>query len=265
MHFSKDIPEFLEFDIFKDYKNISAYVTCKKNPAGMQGDFNIGFSGDSNENIIKNRDILAKSLRLKFDNFVFQTQIHKTNVCCVDQSFAGRGFYSKDTAVADTDIMITNTRGLYLVTRSADCVPVLLYDKQNCAVAAVHSGREDTCLNAVGAAIDALRKNFGSLSEDIVAAIGPAVCGKCYQVDYNCGAPFLDMLGNCDSVVFDKVNNKIYLDLKAIIKQQLISAGVCQNNIEISHYCTKCNGDLFFSARNSEKGRFCAIIGINNF
>lgn len=261
MQIYNQYPGLLKFNNLGD--GITHFVTTRHYPDGSGNNFNIGFSGGNSAEIVLNRKKLADALGLKSENFVFQNQIHKTNSTYITKKQSGRGFYSKDTAIADNDILYTDVAGIMLITRSADCVPVLIHDNKKHAIAAVHSGREGTWLGAAKKTVEIFKEKFKSNPKDILVGIGPAICEKCYETDFDCGEKFINSRFSKKCYYVDNQRKKIFLNLKQMIAEDLISVGVLQENIEISQLCTKENPDKFFSARNNENQRFCAGIMIN--
>ena len=81
--------------------------------------------------------------------------------------------------VPTADALVTTTRGLGLMVRVADCVPVLLADPARGVVGAVHAGRAGVVLDVVGRAVERMRAEGAG---DLVAWVGPHVCGGCYEV-----------------------------------------------------------------------------------
>ncbi|MCQ2974339.1 MAG: polyphenol oxidase family protein [Bacteroidales bacterium] len=254
------IPELLEFDIFKPFSNLLHFVTTRFSPVDNGNDFNIGYSGDSIYKIIHNRLSLAKVLDLKPENFVFQNQVHGVNVTIVDKNNAGAGFYSKDDAIQNNDILITNKPGLCLITRSADCTPILMFSPDKNVIAAIHSGREGCKQKACIVAIQAMIENFGCDINNIKVAIGPAICSNCYQVDKPCADDYLTREYFSSDIVVELPNQKFSINMKKTIVSDLLHEGINVNNIEHCDLCTKHDEPLFFSARNGNNQRFCAGI-----
>jgi len=92
----------------------------------------------------------------------------------------------------DGDAVASNHPGLVLAVLVADCVPILLVDRRHGAAAAVHAGWRGTCARVAPTAIDAMRREFGSRPEDLIAALGPSVGPDDYEVGDNLIAAFAD-------------------------------------------------------------------------
>ncbi|WP_110238672.1 polyphenol oxidase family protein [Nocardioides gilvus] len=82
-------------------------------------------------------------------------------------------------SVPEADVLVTDSQGLALMTRAADCVPVVLADDRAGIVAAVHAGRAGVALGVVPRAVEAMQERGAAA---IHAWIGPHVCGGCYEV-----------------------------------------------------------------------------------
>ncbi len=249
----------LKFSILDKFPKVLDFVTTRQNPFGEGNNFNIGYSGGDDKETFENRMLLATALGLKPENFVIQTQIHKDNYKIVTEENAGNGFLSKESAIQGTDILLTNIKHLCLITRSADCTPVLLYSPDVEAVAAVHSGREGTFLGVAAKAAKLLKENFGADFSKMIACIGPSIGKECYEVGYDCAGKFFKNPRFSDNTISQK-GEKYFLDLKTMIFEDLTAIGLKTENIEKSAFCTKCEGKKFFSARRGENERFCAGI-----
>lgn len=153
-------------------------------------------------------------------------QIHSDIVKIADESTRG-------TEIPDCDALITNIRNLPLLIRTADCVPVVLYDKRKHVIANIHSGRVGTQKQIVRKTVEMMQSHYGSSSSDIIAAIGPHICGKCYEVDAACASEF----GEKYIVGFSE-SQKPLIDIALACKEQLEATGVNSNNIFISDICT---------------------------
>ncbi|MBN1282817.1 MAG: laccase domain-containing protein, partial [Proteobacteria bacterium] len=106
---------------------------------------------------------------------VFRTdQIHGKRVVRLEEV--------KDDGVIEADAFITNRPGVVCHVRTADCVPILIADPKKNAIAAVHAGWRGTALDVAGESIRGMNRAYGTDPADCVAAIGPCICGPCYEV-----------------------------------------------------------------------------------
>src|SRR5699024_6912923 len=131
-----------------DKMNIKMYINNEKIIAGMtmkdkeeleQGNMALHVCINS-EHIIQNRKKLAATLSSKIDNFVCANQTHSVHFHRVTLEDIGRGAITKDTAIADTDALYTFEPKIILSSFTADCVPVIFYNKVNGLIGVIHSG-----------------------------------------------------------------------------------------------------------------------------
>lgn len=153
-------------------------------------------------------------------------QVHGDSIKIVDDSMRG-------TEIPDCDALITNIRNLPLLIRTADCVPVVLYDERRHVVANIHSGRVGTQKQIVRKTVEMMQSQFGSSPSDIIAAMGPHICGKCYEVDAACASEFGEKF-----IVGLSREQKPLIDIASACKEQLENIGVYSKNIFISEICT---------------------------
>ncbi len=253
-----------KFEIFEPFHEVKHFV-AGKNGGFSTGDFkglNLGFGTDDKpENVLKNRQALSESLGIPLDWFVFPQQTHSANVAIVDNSNLGQGVFNRDNAIRNTDALITNLKNIFIVIQVADCVPILLFDKENRVIAAIHAGWKGTLQEIVKITIAKMKETFGSKPQDIIAAIGPSIGSCCYEVGGEVREQFIaksDQYKKC----FSERNGKLYFDLWKANHLQLTNIGIEPQNIEIAEICTYCNHDEFYSSRFGKgiTGRFAAGI-----
>lgn len=155
------------------------------------------------------------------------------------------------------DGLWTKEKGIALYIKTADCVPLLFWDRDGNAVAAIHSGWRGTLGNIAGKTCRMFNDN-NIASKDLYVWIGPSICGKCYSFGE-------DLLKNFQLSYpdFNFRQNIGCLDLPALITHQLIKTGVGEQNIFYSGYCTFEEDGLFYSYRRKSglKNRQYSIIG----
>jgi hypothetical protein len=130
-----------------------------------------GHVGDDPSAVESNRRLVAGALGVQRDHLLFMTQCHGSQVAVVEGPWEG-----EPPAV---DGLVTTSTGLALAVLVADCTPVLLVDRSAGVAAAVHAGRPGMMSGIVGRVIDVMT-DLGARS--IIAAVGPSVCGRCYEV-----------------------------------------------------------------------------------
>ncbi len=166
-------------------------------------------------------------------------QVHSNRVIRVErESCAGEG-----------DALITQTPGLALSVRTADCFPILLADVRTGAVAAIHAGWRGTHGRIVFETIGEMHAQFATNAGDLIAAIGPGIGACCYQV----GEEVARLFG---------LGGRAKVDLAQENRAQLIECGVNPERIESNGRCTFCEPEIFYSyRREGEKaGRMVSFI-----
>ncbi len=206
--------------------------------------------------IITNRSFFTK----KFPNmhFIVANQTHSSHVYTVTQKRT-KGWRSLETAIEDCDALITNQKNIMLTILTADCVPILLFDKKEKVVASIHAGWRGTKQEIVIKTIKKMQEQFHSNPKDILASIAPSIGKCCYEVDWSVTEHFKDI----KNAYIDR-GEKQMLDLPYINRVQLLKAGLNENNIEMSNICTACEVDNYFSYRKERgcSGRFMSMIGL---
>ncbi len=214
---------------------------------------NLGLArGDSEENVVKNVDILCKALSFTSGNLSRTNQVHDNKVAVL----------GKPVGISEgCDALITDVSGIPLMSTSADCVPVLLYDKKKKAASTIHSGWKSTVKKICREAVMAMERNYGSEPGDIIAAIGPSIGKCCFQVKKDVLDAFA---GNFSDISFikeegDGVHYKA--DLWEAVRITLIEAGIRDENISLAGECTCCNSNMYFSSR-AQKGKFGSLAAV---
>lgn len=218
-------------------------------------------TGENLKDIIHNRQEVAKQINTNSNlKFVVANQTHSNHVKVIKESHSF-GWNSLNDAIEDCDALITNIPNVMLTILTADCVPILIYDKTNGIVAAIHAGWKGTAKNIVKKTIETMVKEFNSNPKELIASIAPSIGKCCYEVDYQVAQHFVQF-----NDVWTEVSMKYMLDLPKINKLQLQSMGIQENNIELSNICTSCNVNEYFSYRkeNGCSGRFMSIIGLKD-
>ena len=232
---------------------------------------NLGFNlGDEREKVLENFRILGSLFEAKPEDFVLTQQTHSANVRRVGKEDRGKGIF-RERNYTDVDALITNEEGVILTAFSADCVPILFYDKGHRAIASCHSGWRGTHGRILARVIEVMQREFSSKPEEIYIAIGPSICKNCYEVSEDVGEAFLDafpalreMTKNASPI--ERVSEeKFHIDLWELNRWIALENSIPAENISVSGYCTMERPDLFFSHRYSQgkRGVQGAFIGLS--
>lgn len=211
-------------------------------------------TGEDPDLVRENVRRCAESLGVAPDKLYMLSQVHGT------QEIVLSGLESPEEVITrEGDITASKVPGVACGVRSADCVCILLGDRSTGAVTAVHSGWVGTVANAASAGVRVLQSL--SSSADIVAAIGPHIELCCFEV----GDDVAEKLAKCSSLgtaAVDRSHAKPHVNLRAIIRAQLIDAGIASHNIDDVFGCTVCRADRWFSYRRdgNRSGRLLAAI-----
>jgi YfiH family protein len=185
----------------------------------------------------------------------FARQVHGVTCLVVDAGAPG--------LAGDGDALISTRRGVPLAVFTADCVGLILADREAGALAVAHAGWRGTVGGLAGRLVGTLVTRAGVRPERLVAAIGPSIGPCCYEVD----GPVMEPLraafpGDWARWTTAKGPGKWWLDLWQANADQLAAAGVPAGAILNPRLCTACGRDLFFSYRREGPGRSLATIAI---
>ena len=147
----------------------------------------------------------------------------------------------------EADGLLTAVPGICLVIRTADCVPVFVYDRARCVLGAVHSGWRGTKLAIAGKLVREMKRLHGSAPADLSAYILPSIGPESYTVGEDVARLFPGDVS--------ERNGTLYLDLWRAVERALTAEGVASGRIFNAHVCTLASQDEFFSHRGGDAGR----------
>lgn len=151
------------------------------------------------------------------------------------------------------DAVVTAVRGILLGVRVADCVPILVYDREREIAGVVHAGWRGTAKGILGKTIKVMSDRFSSRVDDILIAFGPSIRGCCYDVNEDVLSAVEAVTGDGDYIL--RKGNKGYINLAFANRVQALSMGVPEENLWMSEECTYCLPERFFSYRYSRTGK----------
>jgi YfiH family protein len=163
--------------------------------------------------------------------------------------------------IPDADAIVSTRDDCAVAVRVADCVPMLVADRQGRAVAAIHAGWRGMAAGVVRAAVGALAE-AGADARDLVAAVGPSIGPCCYQVDAPVRDAFLAAAPDAAAWFEEDGPGHWRLDLWRAGRDSLVDAGVPASSIHAARLCTADHPDRFFSHRRegASAGRMVAAI-----
>ena len=209
--------------------------------------FNLGdHVGDDPAAVAANRKRLASAIGLNSDAVVWMNQVHGDRVVRVDGPI--------ETAVDETDALVTTTPRLALAVVTADCVPVLLADARAGVVAAVHAGRVGAQKGVVARAVEAMI-DAGAHAEDISVLLGPSVSGRNYEVPAAMADAVEATLPGSRTTTSRGTPG---LDLRAGIARQLRDLGITAIDADLR--CTVDDRNLFSHRRDAPTGRLASVV-----
>ena len=215
--------------------------------AGPYDSLNLGgHVGDDPDRVAGNRARVAAGIGLAPGDLRFMNQVHGAQVAHV-------GGEAVDN-LPDADAMVTAERGVALAVLVADCVPVLLAARRSDVIAVAHAGRRGVAAGVVTATVGAMQE-LGARPSRIVAKVGPAICGRCYEVPKAMQEEICSVVPEARSMTAGGTPG---LDLRAAVVAQLMSAGV--QTIEVESWCTAERDDLYSHRRDGVSGRFAGLV-----
>jgi len=198
---------------------------------------------------------VADAFGIHIDRVATVHQVHGENIVRIDELNIIR------SRAVHADALMTDVPGLAVGVETADCVPVLLFDPARPAVAAVHAGWRSTVKKIVQKAVNRMHEEFRSDPSRLIAAIGPAICGKCYEVDEPVIGPVQEAFSFWRDVAAPRGVDRWSLDLVKANRHELLQIGLAAKNIHVAGMCTSCRKDLFYSYRAEGKtGRMLSVI-----
>lgn len=224
----------LFYKTFSKQKEVFGATTEKKD-----GIFLPFFSPQSFEKILK--IVREKNLKnAKLSNLVVAQQIHKNKVYFCKEKDGG-------IIKLGIDGLISNTKEQVLLIRTADCLPIFIYDQKRYKIALLHAGKRGLFSGIIKECL----KKMASDPKDLLVVFGPHIRKCCYSI----GEKRNILKSKFKKYIIVK-NKKAYFDLTALAIDQLIAIGVRKKMIEDCKICTACKSERFFSFRKEQKKYF---------
>lgn len=229
---------------------------------GYYSGLNLGLHKEDNrEDVIENYKIICGILGIEYKHLVASDQVHDNKIYKADKKDLGKGIV-RESDIIGIDGLITDVKGVPLITYYADCVPLFFLDPVKKSIGTSHAGWKGSVLKIGQETVFRMKKEFGTKPEDLLVGIGPSIGPCCYEVDEPVisrvieAFPFL-----WKKLVIDRGNGKWDLNLWETNALQLEEIGVRRENIFVSGICTSCSKELLFSHRR-DKGKTGSLAAI---
>ena len=208
---------YLEYPLFKETGIVKHCFSTRLGgvSTGYYSSLNLSFTrGDDEEAVRENFRRIGNAIGVKCEDMVFTQQTHTTNVRIATNEDRGMGI-TRPRSYSDVDGLVTNEKGLCLVTFFADCVPLYFVDPVKEVIGLSHSGWRGTVGKIGKKTVELMQKEFGSDPADILAAVGPSICQDCYEVSEDVIMKFRENFEEkyWDSLFYVKENGKYQLNL----------------------------------------------------
>ncbi len=205
---------------------------------GRYQSLNVGGKwGDDPAAVRHNRQLVASDGGFALEALYTAKQVHGARVLTVDNG-APEAFFTDEA-----DALCTTIRGRTVGVYTADCVPILVGDRQG-RVGAAHAGWRGTVAEIAVRTVETLVA-LGATPASLYAAIGPSICVRCFEVGPEVAAEFR----RWPTAVVTSLGEKPHVDLWAVNRQQLVDAGIPRAQIDAQPPCTHCDATRFYSYR----------------
>ena len=228
------------------------------------------YCGDSKANTDANRLLLANELGIDANHIIMPHQTHGVESRIIGEEFANLPDGVKKMLLEGVDAVMTNIPGMCIGVSTADCIPVLLYDEEHHAAAAIHAGWRGTQARIVHKAVQEMRMAYQTDPTKLKAVIGPGISLDNFEVGDEVYAAFEQAAFDISAIAEERIKRnpnadapvkaferKWHINLPLANIQMLTHNGVDEAHIINTGICTFDNADNYFSARRLgiESGR----------
>lgn len=235
------------------HTQITAFSTTR-NGGVSKGDYAsmncTPYTGDDLEAVQRNQELLCTALHIEKEQLIIPYQTHSVNALVIDKEFLQQNAEKQIEQLQNIDALITQEKGVCLCVSTADCTPILLYDRKQQVIAAIHAGWRGSVNYIVRKTLEQMNRLYNTQGEDIFAAIGPCIGFDAFEV----GDEVYDAFKQNDFPMeyisgWKPETHKWHIDLQMANSVQLIDFGVPTEQIDICDICTFTHYEKFFSAR----------------
>ena len=203
---------------------------------------------DINENFERIYDFIGIRPKEQFSGY----QVHSGNVARIRDMSQG-SFNGVDRIISETDGLVTDMKNIALISRFADCTPVLLFDPIKKVQANIHSGWKGTLQRIAANGIDIMVNEYGCNPKDIIGVLGPTIGRDDFEVESDVMNMFREEFDFYKEIIRQKNEIKFLIDLHTTIKRMLVDKGLQEKNLTIINMSTYAEEDLFHSYRRDKE------------
>jgi len=219
-------------------------------PAPYQS-LNLGLNTtDDSRHVEENRNRFFAALGIDPNRVATSHQVHGREILNVTEPGRYEGY----------DALITNQANLFVGVSTADCVPILVYDSKNKAVAAIHAGWKGTVAELVRLTLEAMKQQYNTNASACYAYVGTCIDETSFEVGPEVANQFAPEFKRVD-----EFTQRTFVNLRSANTKQLTTFAIPTAHIAVSSFSTTLNNEDYFSHRfeNGQTGRLMAIIGMN--
>ncbi len=196
-------------------------------------------SNDNRLKVKKNLNYVSRKMKVSNRKLILMHQTHSNKVVEIK-----RGSLNKKIR---SDATFTRIRGVALGVVTADCVPILIYEKKTNTIACIHAGWKGAISGIIENTIGEIKKNNSTI--EIFASVGPCIGKKNYEVDHIFYKKFLSLSKNNKIYFSNKNKLKKIFNIRKYVNDKLVKLKVKVDHVNYDTFSEKNN---FFSYRRSQ-------------
>ncbi len=210
---------------------------------GIYESLNCGIgSNDKKENVEKNLEIVSKSFNIERKKLVLMNQTHSSKVEII------QNFYDQEKIKCDA--MLSESSNIALCVLTADCAPILIYEKKKKIIGCIHAGWQGAFGGIIENSIKKLQE-MGGNPKELSVSIGPCISKKSYEVKKDFYFKFLKKSEKYEAFFLKKDDNSFNFDLREFINKKFRDLGIIKiDNISVDSFASK---NEYFSHRRAKK------------
>ncbi len=225
--------------------NIQHCFFSRKNgvSGGIYKSLNCGIgSKDQKKNVEKNLDIVSKKFNIKKNALVLMNQTHSNKVEILETK--------NNLKRINCDAMLTKNNEIALSVLTADCVPILIYEKRKGIVGCIHAGWKGAVNGIIENTLKKLEEMDGN-TKQLIVSIGPCISQKNYEVKNDFYSEFIKKSKNNDSFFLKNEKKTFNFDLRGFVNKKFKDLGVLEiDNVVIDSFASESE---YFSHRRAKK------------